>query len=173
MLFRSLGEEEVIRRIAARFGDDVIDADGHVRRRAVADRVFGPTPAHAEALAWLESLVHPRVRERILARLAEMQAEDERARRQGGHGPVVVLDVPLLVQAGWVEACDRVVMVRCEEAVRLRRLAERRWTPVEQAAREAAWDRKYTPPTLPPEKIATVDTSGDLAYTDEIGRAHV
>jgi dephospho-CoA kinase len=49
-----LEEEDVIRQIADRFGADVLDADGRIRRRAVADRVFGPTPDHARALEWLE-----------------------------------------------------------------------------------------------------------------------
>jgi dephospho-CoA kinase len=160
-----LEEADVVRQVAARFGAGVLDAAGRIRRRAVADRVFGPTPAHAEALAWLESLVHPRVRERIAARLAAVRAEDERTRGQGGRAAVVVLDVPLLVQAGWADVCDRLVMVQCAEDVRRRRLADRHWSPGERSAREAAWDRKYTAPTLPPGKIATVDTSGDLAYT--------
>ncbi|MFM8705188.1 MAG: dephospho-CoA kinase [Planctomycetia bacterium] len=160
-----LGEEDVVRQVAARFGTGVLDAAGRIHRRAVADRVFGPTPAHTEALEWLESLVHPRVRERIAARLAAVRAEDEKTREQGGPAAVVVLDVPLLVQAGWADVCDRLVMVHCADGVRRQRLADRRWSPAERSAREAAWERKYTAPTLPPEKIATVDTSGDLAYT--------
>lgn len=161
-----LDEPDVVRQIVARFGDGVLDGDGRIRRRAVADRVFGPTPAHAAALEWLESLVHPRVRERITARLAAVRAH-EHPRHTSAGGAVVVLDVPLLVQAGWADACDRLVVVNCSEDVRRQRLDERRWTPAEQAAREAAWNRNYVAATLPPEKIATVDASGDLAYTQD------
>lgn len=160
-----LEKEDVVRQIAARFGDGVLDADGRIRRRAVAERVFGPSPAHAEALEWLESLVHPHVHARIAARLEAVRARDEQARPDAGRGTVVVLDVPLLVQAGWADSCDRLVVVHCAEDVRRQRLADRLWTPAEQAAREAAWNRKYAAATLPPEKIATVDASGDLAYT--------
>jgi dephospho-CoA kinase len=169
-----LKEDAVVQQVASRFGNDVLDAEGHVRRRAIADRVFGPTPAHTEALAWLESLIHPRVHQRIAAELdaqqaAEPKALHERAGNSDDHTPlrnVVVLDVPLLVQAGWADACDRLVVVTCSDELRRQRLAARQWNPAEQDAREAAWSRKYFPLTLPPEKISTVDASGDLAYTE-------
>jgi dephospho-CoA kinase len=157
-----LEEGDVVRQIADRFGADVLDADGRVRRRAVADRVFGSTPDHALALQWLEALVHPRVRSRITDELAAVRA---RERSYDGKA-VVVLDVPLLVQAGWADACDRLVVVECAEEVRSERLAARGWTATEREAREAAWLRRYTPAVLPAEKILTVDASRDLAYTE-------
>ena len=156
-----LEEGDVVRQIVDRFGVDVLDADGRIRRRAVADRVFGPTPDHARALEWLEALVHPRVRSRIEAQLATLQA------REHGHDgdTVVVLDVPLLVQAGWADRCDRLGEVSCSEEIRRQRLAARHWGLAEQEAREAAWNRKYAAVGLPSEKMSTVDASGDLAYT--------
>ena len=156
-----LEEGDVVRQIVDRFGVDVLDASGRIRRRAVADRVFGCTPDHARALEWLEALVHPRVRSRIEAQLAAL-----RARKDGHDGDtVVVLDVPLLVQAGWADRCDRLVEVSCPEETRQQRLAARHWSRAEQEARETAWNRKYTAAGLAPEKISTVDASGDLAYT--------
>jgi len=164
-----LEEADVRRAVADRFGPDVLDADGRIRRRAVAERVFGPTPDHVAGLHALEAIVHPRVRQRIAAELA---AARERAaahplRRDDGvlRRDVVVLDVPLLVQAGWADACDRLVVVECDEAIRRERLAARQWTAGERAARDAAWDRSYAAAQLPSREILTVDTSGDLAYT--------
>ena len=162
---------------AAAFMDDVLDRcrqDGYVttmlgRRRAVADRVFGPTPDHHRALEWLESVVRPRVRQQIASTLAAFLSRagqgEARAGQEGEAGAVLVLDVPLLVQAGWADACDRLVLVNCPDEIRSQRLATRHWTAAEQEARETAWSRKYEATLLPPGKIATVDTSGDLAYT--------
>jgi dephospho-CoA kinase len=158
-----LEEDDVIRQIADRFGADVLDADGRIRRRAVADRVFGPTPDHARALEWLEAIVHPRVRSRITAQLEAIRTRET----EHGGKPVVVLDVPLLVQAGWAEMCDRLVVVTCAEEVRRQRLAARHWTRAEQEARESAWNRNYAAAGLPAEKMATVDASRDLTYTWE------
>ena len=60
----ALDDPEAKRAIVARFGGDVLDEAGRVRRPALAGRVFGPTPAHAAALADLEAIVHPLVRRR-------------------------------------------------------------------------------------------------------------
>ena len=160
-----LEEGDVVRQIADRFGAGVLDAEGRIRRRAVADRVFGPTPDHARALEWLESIVHPHVRRRIADELVAARARDETPGMQKGRGEVVVLDVPLLVQAGWADVCDRLVAVNCSENVRRQRLAERQWDLAEQEAREAAWSRKYSAAPVLLKKTETVDTSGDLAYT--------
>jgi len=156
-----LEESDVVRQIVDRFGVDVLDADGRIRRRAVADRVFGPTPDHALALEWLEAIVRPRVRSQIEARLAALRARED----EFGGDTVVVLDVPLLVQAGWADRCDRLVEVSCSEEIRRQRLAARHWDLAEQEAREAAWNRKFAAVGLPSEKMSTVDASGDLAYT--------
>ena len=156
-----LADDDVVRQIADRFGAEVVDAEGRIRRRAVADRVFGSTLEQARALEWLEALVHPRVHGRIAAELDAIRA------REGEHGgqAVVVLDVPLLVQAGWADHCDRLVVVSCPDEIRRQRLIARHWSPAEQEAREAAWNRKYEDVGLPCEKIVSVDASGDLAYT--------
>ncbi len=152
-----LAEPEVIEAIASRFGAGAIDAEGRVRRPVLAEAVFGASPQHEQALADLERIVHPRVRQRIEARLAALAAEPLSGPR------LVVLDVPLLVQAGWDKRCDRLVLVECAEPERQRRLVARGWPAHQRAARERAWERGWRSP--PAAKIEVVDTSGDSAYT--------
>jgi dephospho-CoA kinase len=160
-----LAEPEVVAAIAARYGAEVLDDAGRVRRPRLAERVFGPTPAHDAALAELEAIVHPRVRGRIDERLAAIAAA-----APAGVRPLVVLDVPLLMQAGWDRRCDRLVRVDCDEAERRRRVDLRGWPELQRQARERAWERGYRPP--PPEKTLVVDASGDPAYTrTQVGQA--
>lgn len=158
----ALADPAVVAEVVARFGAAVRDAAGRIDRAALARLVFGPTPAHDAALADLESIVHPRVRRRIEAALAP------------GSARVVVLDVPLLVQAGWADLCTDLVVVGCEESVRRGRLAARGWSPEQIAARDRAWDRSFVPPR-PGPTTWSVDASGNPAYTlvhvDEIWRA--
>lgn len=155
-----LDDPEVRAAVVARFGAEVVDPAGRVSRAALAARVFGPTPDHAAALADLEAIVHPPVRTRIAARLAALRAaEDADGRRR-----IAVLDVPLLVQSGWDAACDRLVVVACDEPVRQARLAARGWSPEQIASRDRAWERHGGRP-LTPAQAAPVDTSGDPAYT--------
>jgi len=155
-----LAEPDVVRAIAARFGDAAVDGAGGVRRAVLAAAVFGESPAHAEALGALEAIVHPRVRRHIRAGLdAAAAAEASDGRRR-----VVVLDVPLLVQAGWGDLCDRLVTVGCDDTVRRRRLAARGWSSAQIAARDRAWERGYVP-AVPGPKTRSVDAGGDPAYT--------
>ena len=153
-----LGESEVVAEIVARFGAGVCDAAGRVRRPLLAEQVFGPTPIHDAALADLEAIVHPRVRRRIDERLAAIAAAGP-----AGERALVVLDVPLLMQAGWDRRCDRLIRVECDEAERGRRVDLRGWPELQRQARERAWERGYRPP--PPEKTLVVDASADPAYT--------
>ena len=152
-----LADPAVIGELADRFGAAVLDEAGQVSRPGLARLVFGLTPSHEAALADLEAIVHPRIRERIEAGLA---AEGGTAATPGG---VVVLDVPLLMQGGWDRRCDRIVQVECDEAIRQRRLDRRGWSADQRAARERAWQRNYRPP--PPEKTVVVDASSDPSYT--------
>jgi len=157
-------DAEVRRAIAGRFGGDVLASDGGIDRAALARRVFGPTAAHEAALRDLEAIVHPRVRRRIeaeLDRLGRLPAAADCPR-------VVVLDVPLLVRAGWAGRCDRLLVVECDEPERRRRLAGRCWTVEQQAAREAAWSRGSAVPPELQRKIVRVDASGDPTYTSQV-----
>ena len=125
----------------------------------LAAEVFGPTTAHDAALADLEAIVHPRVRRQIEERLAALRRHSSRV--QG----VVVLDVPLLMQAHWDDLCDWLLLVECPEDERRRRLDARGWPVEQRAARERAWNRGYRSP--PPEKTLFIEASGDEAYTLE------
>ncbi len=158
-----LGDQEIVRLITKRFGAEAIDPKGQVRRPALAEAVFGPTAEHDAALADLEALVHPRVRQRIERQIAEVAGMPD------GAGKVVVLDVPLLMQVGLDARCDRIVLVECDETERQRRLDARGWPAAQRAARERAWERRYRPP--PQEKTWLVDATDDPAYTRaKVGR---
>lgn len=156
-----LADEQVRHAIAARFGAGVLAADGRVDRAALARLVFGPTAAHSTALHDLEAIVHPRVRRRIEAELDRLRGMPT----AGGDRRVAVLDVPLLVRAGWAERCDRLLVVECDDKERQRRLAGRGWTAEQQVARETAWNRGSRLPHDLEPKILRVDASADPAYT--------
>jgi len=95
--------------VVSRFGPDVLTADGRLDRPKLAALVFHD----AEARADLNAIVHPLV-------------AAESARRMAAAAPdaVVILDVPLLVEAAR-SGYDVVVIVEAPEAVRLERLVGR------------------------------------------------
>jgi dephospho-CoA kinase len=124
-----LGEPAVLEALVGRWGDSILAEDGSLRRSEVAKRVFGDTPAAIAERRFLEGLVHPRVRQRLKAELAE-------AARRGV--PVAVLDIPLLFEAGWADACAAVLFVDTPLEIRQQRAAKRGWSAEELARREAS-----------------------------------
>ena len=88
--------------ILKRWGDAVFTAEGKIDRAAVAARVFAEDGRRDPELQFLQELLHPR----IGVRLQEMGEKFDAAGK-----PAVVLDAPLLIEAGWKPFCDLVVMV--------------------------------------------------------------
>ena len=113
---------EVLRAIVQRFGREVLHADGSLDRAALRGRVMGDD----EALAALNGIVHPAVRRRREALMAEARARGDR---------IVVNDIPLLFEAADPAAFDLVVLVDAPEGERRRRLVELRHLAPEEAER--------------------------------------
>ncbi len=94
-------------------------------RRALAGVVFSD-PA---ALADLNAIVHPAVRDEVGRRVGEL-------REMGAD--VVVLAVPLLVETGGAYGVAAVVVIDCPEEVAVRRLVEQRGMDETDARRRMA-----------------------------------
>jgi dephospho-CoA kinase len=121
----ALRDPDIRNRVAARWGDEVIDEHGEVNRRRLAAIVF----ADAAELKALEELTHPWIRRRIRAEMEEARDDPQ--------VPLIVLDAAIMLEAGWNDVCDRFVYIDAPRAVRLQRLARQRgWTEKEVAARE-------------------------------------
>nr|WP_163503516.1 dephospho-CoA kinase [Halomonas socia] len=104
--------EPALEEIAARFGPWVLDDDGRLDRRALREIVFQDT----DERRWLESVTHPRIRERLVARLAEMAA---------GPAPYHLLVSPLLFESGQAALTDRTLVIDVPEALQIERTAAR------------------------------------------------
>ncbi|HBS16700.1 MAG TPA: dephospho-CoA kinase [Halomonas sp.] len=103
--------EPALAAISEHFGNDVLHADGTLNRAALRSIVFD-NPAERK---WLESVTHPRVRERILVHL-------ERLQRQS---PYVLLVSPLLFESGQDKLVDRTVVVDVPVELQLSRTRAR------------------------------------------------
>ncbi len=111
--------------IVARFGAELVDADGRLDRSALGRIVF----SDAAALADLEAIVHPAVRPLILAALDAAS---------GPAVPAVVLEAIRLVDGGYVDLVDEVWLITCSPDVQRARLAARGLDPDEIARRTNA-----------------------------------
>jgi dephospho-CoA kinase len=122
---------EVHAAVVARWGDDVAP-DGHVDRALVAKRAF----ADEAERAWLEGMIWPKVGERI-AEWRAIESQREPPPR------ALVVETPLLFEAGLESAYDATIAIVADEDVRAERAAARGHEAVdERAARQLSQDEK-------------------------------
>ncbi|AEY02831.1 dephospho-CoA kinase [Oceanimonas sp. GK1] len=101
--------EPALAAIAEHFGAGVITDRGELDRRALRDRVFG----HPQEKDWLNALLHPLIRERMVAACAASTS------------PYCLLVVPLLVENKLTGLCNRVLVVDVSPEVQLARTVKR------------------------------------------------
>lgn len=122
-----LDRPEVRGRLIQTFGP-AIDHDGQIDRPALAALVFGADADSALRLKKLESIVHPPTH-------AELHRRRDQAIAAGA--PIIVLDIPLLLESGWQEHCDEIWCLRVPETKQRELIAARGWT-LQQWQRRAA-----------------------------------
>ncbi len=105
-------DNDIWREVVAAFGRQILTPSGDIDRAKLGEIVFG----NPESLSRLNQIMHPPMYDMVKARL-------EGYRQQGVD--VVVLEAPLLVEAGWTSLVDEVWVTVASEAMVLRRLKER------------------------------------------------
>jgi dephospho-CoA kinase len=113
-----------LRAVAARFGSEVLTADGELDRPKLAAIVFADAGARAD----LEGIVHPEVR-RLIADGIQVNLDTDN---------VVVLVNPLLIEMGAHRDCDVVVVVSVPSETQVARSTARGMDEDDVRARMAA-----------------------------------
>lgn len=117
--------EPAWREIVDHFGDGVLGPDGEIDRKRLADIVF----ADAGERVFLEKASHPRIFQRMAKLLRDIDAET------GGEA-VVILDIPLLVEAKAGDMFDFNLVVDVSPQLQVERLMAERGS-----SEEEAWSR--------------------------------
>ena len=145
--------------IVATFGAGVLSADGTLDRPGLGRIVF----ADQTALRKLEAITHPRISAESARLIAVAEAEGR---------PVLVHDIPLLVENGLPETFEDVLVVEAPDELRLARLEDR------GLPREQALERMKAQATNEQRRAAAtylIDNSGSLeslrARVDEVWSA--
>lgn len=99
---------DIWQQICDRYGSEIIDADGNLRRQQLGQIVF-TQPCERQ---WLENVIHPFVRSQLVA-----FCEQQRDR--------AVLVVPLLFEAQLTDIVTEIWVVTCTTAQQLERLMQR------------------------------------------------
>jgi len=104
-----LQKTAVKEKIVGLFGHAILDSAGKVNHEKLADIVF----TSSEKLLSLNKVIHPLVLERT-EQLIEQYNRQSRIK-------AIVLDMPLLVEVGWADRCDRLIFVDCQNQLRINR----------------------------------------------------
>jgi dephospho-CoA kinase len=105
--------QPTVMEIGRAFGPGLVDDAGALDRAALRRIVF----ADAAQRRRLERLLHPRIRDRMLADLA------------AARGPYVLLVIPLLFETGQADLADRILVVDLPEVEQIRRVRLRSGLP--------------------------------------------
>lgn len=101
--------QPALREIAARFGPLALHDDGSLDRTYLRTRIFSDSTDKQA----LEAILHPRIWERVREWLATIAS------------PYCIVVIPLLVETGYAELIDRILVVDAPEKERLKRVAAR------------------------------------------------
>lgn len=95
------------------FGDQILDRGGAIDRKRLSERIFSD-PRDREQL---NRILHPPICREILRRLRQVEHRDPEA--------IVVIDAPLLLEAGLRHEVEKVLVVRAKESQQIERLRRR------------------------------------------------
>jgi len=96
--------------IVSEFGRDILEPDGAINRKRLADIVFGDEAKRKR----LNDITHPRIRERISDLLREYEKEG---------APVVMVEATLIVEMGGLKSLiDGLIVVTADEETQIERL---------------------------------------------------
>lgn len=141
--------------ILRHFGPDVFDTDGELDRAKMRERVFNK-PEERNAL---EAILHPRIRAAVRDQLALLAA------------PYVLVAVPLLIETGFDQLIDRILVVDCDETQQMQRVSTRNGLSADQIRRIMAAQ------TTRAERLARADdvienNAGITQLEEQVARLH-
>ena len=137
-------------RIVEAFGEDVLDAHGHLDRKRLADVVFEDEQARGK----LNGILHP---------LIGAAGAEHIANLQDSPAPYILYEAALLVETGSYRAFSALVVVSADETVQRARLVERDHSTKEEADARIASQLPLTEKTAVADYVVVND--GDLEAT--------
>ncbi len=144
--------EPAYQEIIEYYGTGILDAEGNIIRKKLGEIVFNDK----EKLAFLNQCTHKYISAEVKRQIAA--AKDE------GTATAIIVDAPLLLEAGLETVCDLVWVVYAEPEVRARRVMARDGITYELAkariANQKSWEEYQT------AADTVIDNSRDLAHLE-------
>ncbi len=106
-------DSPVITELTNEFGEDILEESGNISRKKLGAIVFVDKAARER----LNSILHPLIIERSRTHAQQLVKEDPSC--------VVLLDAPLLIEAGAYDSVDLIVVVSSSPEIQIKRIIER------------------------------------------------
>ena len=105
-------DEELLQTVFEKFGPSIKNNDGSLNRKALGNIVFNDD----EKLIELNNITHPRIKEKIFNQIRNIEEQGK---------PIVILDGALLVETGYLDDVDKLIVVTCDEEIQIERIKKR------------------------------------------------
>ena len=138
-------------RIVELLGRDILDSDGFINKKAMAEKIF----ADNDLLREVNDIVHPAVKDYITDRIRRELEYDEY--------DYFVLEAALLIEEKYYEILDELWYVRADEDVRRQRLRSSRGYSDEKI--DSIIDSQLDDQTYMKYCLHVIDNSGNLTDT--------
>jgi dephospho-CoA kinase len=113
-------DKELLNLVFENFGENIKNLDGSLNRKALGNIVFNDD----QKLVILNGLTHPKIKEKILNKINEI--------RNIGKS-LVVIDAALLIEGGYLDILDKLIVITCKESIQISRIQLRDNLTKEQA----------------------------------------
>lgn len=115
--------QQALTEIIASFGDAYLLPSGELDRKALGSKVF----SDKSALERLESITHPLIKQEILDQIERVEIQ------KNEQVDYLLVDIPLLIEKGYVKLFDKILVVDCSPEQQLERVLLRDNMSVEKA----------------------------------------
>lgn len=105
-------DKNLLEEVFNHFGQDIKNSDSTLNRKALGNIVFNDD----NKLIELNSLTHPKIKEKILFNIENIRQENKK---------IAVIDAALLVEGGYLDIVDKLLVVECKEKVQIKRIQDR------------------------------------------------
>lgn len=105
-------DKELLQIVFEKFGPSIKNNDGSLNRKALGNIVFNDD----EKLIELNNITHPRIKEKIFNQIRNLEEQGK---------PIVILDGALLVETGYLDDVDKLIVVTCDEEIQIERIKKR------------------------------------------------
>lgn len=97
------------------FGNNIVDKEGNIDRKKLGQVVF----CNAKMRGKLNEITHGRIIEAVMKKKEEFYSNPANRRK------ILVIEAPLLIEAGMDKMVDKIIVIICEEEIQKERLINR------------------------------------------------